>query len=417
MNAAQELAAQELAAQHLRAIRPGHSLPQAFYTDEAMFAADLEAVFATEWLFGCNAAEIKEPGAYVTLEIGRDSVIVVRGRDGDVRAFHNTCRHRGSRICDAAKGQASHLICPYHQWVYGLDGSLRTARQKPKDFDKSSRGLKPVHVAMVCGLVYISLADAPPALDDFRDAVTPYLAPHQPQRTKLAFETTIIEEANWKLVIDNNRECYHCAGNHPELMASLVEFALPDDPRGNARFQSLMTSAAAKWDAACLPHRPADGGNEFRCIRLPFHSGAVSFTQDGGPACKKLLGDLADPDLGSVRMFRAPNSWHHFLADHMIHFRVLPLAAGRTALRTTWFVHEDAVEGVDYEVERLTHVWLQTNDQDRMLCETNQLGVRSRAYEPGPFAPSEFMLADFAAWYAGKLRDFAGHAPHAIAAE
>src|SRR6185369_11732697 len=127
--------------------------------------------------------------------------------------------------------------------------------------------------------------------------------------------TTIIEEANWKLVIDNNRECYHCAGNHPELMASLVEFALPDDPRGNARFQSLMAGAAAKWDAHGLPHRPADGGNEFRCIRLPFHSGAVSFTEDGGPACKRLLGDLTDSDLGSVRMFRAPNSWHHFLAD------------------------------------------------------------------------------------------------------
>jgi Rieske 2Fe-2S family protein len=410
-------AAQEFATHHLRAIRPGHSLPQAFYVDEQMFAADLEAVFAAEWLFCCNAAELKEPGAYLTLEIGRDSIIVVRDRDGQIRAFHNTCRHRGSRICDAAKGQTSHLICPYHQWVYGLDGSLRTARQMPKDFDKTGRGLKPVHIAMVCGLVYVSLADDPPSLDRFCDAVTPYLTPHQPQRTKLAFETTIIEEANWKLVIDNNRECYHCAGNHPELMASLVEFALPDDPRGSARFQSLMAGAAAKWDAACLPHRPAEGGNEFRCIRLPFHSGAVSFTQDGGPACKKLLGDLIDPDLGSVRMFRAPNSWHHFLADHMIHFRVLPLSAGRTALRTTWFVHEDAVEGVDYDIERLTHVWQQTNDQDRRLTEINQRGVGSRAYEPGPFAPSEFMLADFAAWYAGKLRDYAGQAPHAIAAE
>jgi Rieske 2Fe-2S family protein len=398
--------------------RRGFSLPQAFYVDGDLFEADLEAVFETDWLFACNACEIPRPGDYLTLEIGANSVVVLRDRDGEVSAFHNTCRHRGSRICNTETGHANRLVCPYHQWVYELDGRLINARQMPAGFDKSGYGLKPVHVEVICGLVYVSIAAAPPSLDGYRAAITPYIAPHQPDRTKVAFTSTIVEEANWKLVIENNRECYHCAANHPELLVTLVEFALPDDAAANAAFKGLMERATTRWDAQGLPHRPAEGGIEFRCIRLPFNEGAVSFTRDGRPACNKLLGDLTDPELGSVRMFRVPNNWNHFLADHIIHFRVLPLAANRTAVRTTWLVHEDAVEGVDYDVERLTEVWLATNDQDRLLAERNHLGIRSAAYEPGPFAPSEFMLDNFSEWYAGKMAAYAGRpAPHLAAAE
>src|SRR5262249_27427931 len=166
----------------------------------------------------------------------------------------------------------------------------------------------------------------------------------------------------WKLVIENNRECYHCTGNHPELLVSLIEFALPDDPNGTARFRTLMDGATARWDKLGLPHKPADGGNEFRCIRLPFNENTLSFTMDGKPACNKLLADFTEPDLGSVRMFRVPNNWNHFLADHILHFRVIPLSANTTAVRTTWLVHEDAVEGVDYDIKRLTEVWTATND-------------------------------------------------------
>jgi len=106
----------EALAQH----RPGFSLPQALYVDDDMHRADLEAVFETDWLFACNVAEIKQPGDYITLEIGPNSVVVLRDRDGQVRAFHNTCRHRGSRICLEEKGRANRLGCPYHQWVYEL---------------------------------------------------------------------------------------------------------------------------------------------------------------------------------------------------------------------------------------------------------------------------------------------------------
>jgi Rieske 2Fe-2S family protein len=395
--------------------RAGYSLPQAFYVDEALFEADLEAVFATDWIFACNESEIRQPGDWITLELGRDSLIVLRDRDGEVRAFHNTCRHRGSRICLADKGHANRLVCPYHQWVYELDGRLRTARQMPKDFDRGPYGLKPVKAEVICGLVYVSLAEDPPSLARFRAGITPYIAPHQPERTKVAFEQITIEEANWKLVIENNRECYHCAANHPELLATFVEFPIPGE-RENPAQSALLERAAARWDGYGLPYRAANGGNEFRCIRLPFHEGAVSFTMDGKAASTKLLGDFTDPDLGSVRMFRAPNNWHHFLSDHILHARVLPISAGRTAVRTTWLVDEDAVEGVDYDVERLTEVWRATNEQDKELAENNHRGVASRAYEPGPYAPTEFMLNHFSEWYADKMTAFAGRPTPLLAA-
>lgn len=397
--------------------RDGFSLPQSFYVDPAMHEADIKAVFETDWLFACNVCEIKRPGDFLTLEVGPNPVVILRDRDGEVRAFHNTCRHRGSRICGKEKGRATRLVCPYHQWVYELDGTLLNARQMPPDFDRSRYGLKPVHVVVICGMVYICLAETPPDISRFRAAVTPYIKPHMPDRTKVAFEMTLIEEANWKLVIENNRECYHCAGNHPELLVTLVEFVLPDDEQGR-KFQNLLARKTSRWDDLGLPHEPADGGQEFRCIRLPFHEGMLSFTMDGGPACNKLLGDFTEPDLGSVRMFRVPNNWNHFLSDHIIHFRILPLSQDRTALRTTWLVHEDAVEGVDYDVERLTQVWIATNAEDAELAAVNHRGIRSMAYEPGPYAPSEFMIRNFLGWYAAKMENFANPpAPMQVAAE
>ena len=404
-------------AQLLQDRKPGHSLPRDFYVDEEIFRADMKAVFETDWLFACNLAEIPRPGDYVTLQIGDNPIVVLRNRDGAVAAFHNTCRHRGSLICQKEQGRANRLVCPYHQWVYELDGRLINARQMPEGFDKAAHGLAPVHVEVICGMVYVCIADQPPSLAAFRAGVTPYIEPHRPDRTKVAFSTTIVEEANWKLVIENNRECYHCAGNHPELLVTLVEFALPDDPLVAAQFQGLMGRSTDRWDRLGLPHKPADGGLEFRCIRLPFNENCLSFTMDGGLACNKLLADFTEPDLGSVRMFRVPNNWNHFLSDHIIHFRVLPLSANRTAVRTTWLVHEDAVEGVDYDIQRLTEVWTATNDEDRILAENNHRGILSRAYKPGPYATSEFMLRNFSDWYAGKMADHIGGPAARMAAE
>lgn len=381
----------------------GKSLPGPLYTSHAAYEHDIETIFRAEWLFACSVVDLKAPGDFQTVEIGQDSVIVLADSEGAIRAYHNTCRHRGSRICEG-HGSAARLVCPYHQWTYGLDGQLLYARQMGADFKPEDHALAPVHVQVICGMVYICLTDTPPDLDAFRKAVTPFIAPHQPWRTKIAHRSRIVENANWKLVIENNRECYHCAGNHPELLASLVEFPLPGDPDGGTEFEALMSEKQGRWDALGLPHAPVPRNAEFRCIRLPFDHGAISMTLDGGLACSVLLGDLTEPDLGSVRMFHVPNNWNHFLADHILQFRIMPLGPDQTEVITTWLVHEDAVEGRDYDLTRLTEVWETTNAQDQALAERNHRGVLSSAYRPGPYSASEFMCSDFVDWYCTRAK-------------
>ena len=385
--------------QALNNTKEGYALTRPFYNDDAIYQAELEAIFYKEWLFAVNECELPEAGDYVTLTIADTPIVIIRDDGNVIRAFHNSCRHRGSRLCNKDSGNTARLVCPYHQWTYDLEGTLLATRYMGEAFKQEDFPLKKVHLENLNGLLYLCLADKAPDFERYRQTVSPYIAPHQPAKTKVVFESTIIEDANWKLVIENNRECYHCTAAHPELLVSLIEMALPDDARNGVEFD-IMQKKAQDWDALDLPHAPVDGGLEFRCIRLPFRAGVKSMTLDGELGCKKLLGDFIEEDLGSVRMFRIPNNWHHFLADHILHFRVLPLGPHKTEVRTTWLVHEDALEGWDYEPERLAEVWQATNDQDRQLAEENQRGVRSIGFEPGPYSEvAEFMAINFINWY------------------
>ena len=142
----------------------------------------------------------------------------------------------------------------------------------------------------------------------------------------------------------------------------------------------------------------------FRTQRLPLDRAGESQTMTGKSASKKLLGQFNQADLGALSFWTQPNSWHHFMADHIVTFTVLPISAEKTRVRTTWLVHKDAVEGVDYNIADLTAVWVATNAQDRMLCEQSQKGIRSGAYEPGPYSPfTEGLVDKFCNWYTGRL--------------
>ena len=147
---------------------PGWSLPQAAYTDADVFAADLDRVFAAHWLFAGHTGELDATGRYLTVDVGRDRVIVVRGEDGVLHAHHDVCAHRGSRVTSEPRGQVKAFVCPYHQWVYALDGSLRAARLMGDCFATASHRLAPVAVREVAGLVFVCLADEPPGLRRLR---------------------------------------------------------------------------------------------------------------------------------------------------------------------------------------------------------------------------------------------------------
>lgn len=395
---------------------PAYALEQAFYTDPEIFQNDLETIHYRDWLFAIPACELVKAGDYVTYDVGAYRVIIVRGADNQIRAFHNTCRHRGSVICKASKGNAPKLVCPYHQWTYELDGSLLWARDMGADFDPKQHGLMTVHCRELAGLVYICLADDAPDFDTFASIARSYLEPHDLGNAKVAFESSIIENGNWKLVWENNRECYHCGGNHPALCRTF-----PDDPtvtgiEGGALPAHLQTHFD-RCEAAGLPSQfylHEDG--QYRLARMPLKEGAQSYTMDGKSAVRRWLGRSPFADAGSLLKFHYPTTWNHFLADHSIVFRVTPISPKETQVTTKWLVHKDAVEGVDYDLKRLTEVWVATNDEDRQVVEDNQQGINSPAYVPGPYsAVQESGVLQFVDWYCATLTRRL--TPDAVAAE
>lgn len=404
------VAARESTANMLQTREHTFSLPQPFYNDARLFAIDMQEVFEKEWLFAGMTCEIPTKGNFMTLDIGDNPVVIVRGGEGTIHAFHNVCRHRGSRLCVKDKGKVAKLVCPYHQWTYELDGRLLFAgSDMGTDFNLDQFGLKPVSVCTAGGFIFINLSDNPPPMDDFLETLGHYLEPYQMDNVKVATESSIVEQANWKLVIENNRECYHCNGAHPELLNSLQEFDDTDDPRATPAYKELVACKQADWDEAKVPYQLKRFGKRNRLTRTPLLDGIVSMTMDGKPGCKKLMGRLPNADMGSLRILHLPNSWNHFMGDHAVVFRVLPLGPQQTVVTTKWLVHKDAVEGIDYDPEQLRRVWDATNDQDRQLAEENQRGINSKAYQPGPYSETyEFGVIDFVDWYANRVLENLG---------
>lgn len=385
----------------IRNRREGYSLDQAFYIDQDYYKLDLETVWYRDWLFVGHDCEIPRAGNFFTLQVGDYPVVITRDRQGTIRALHNSCRHRGSRVCSQHKGVSAKLVCPYHQWTYELDGTLLFARHMAEDFDKSQHSLKKVHCETVGGYIFICLADEAPDFAPYRELAEPYLVRHRLGETKVAFESTIVEKGNWKLVWENNRECYHCAANHPELCRTYPEAPSSTGVQG-AKDDPVIAGHWAKCEAAGLPSefRMSPSG-QFRLARMPLIQDAESYTMSGARAVRRpLSADVCESHIGTLLMFHYPSTWNHVLADHAITFRVLPLGPELTQVTTKWLVNKDAVEGIDYSLDELTHVWTETNDQDRQIVEENAFGIRSPAYEPGPYSPEdEGGVMQFVEWY------------------
>ncbi|MEJ1161228.1 aromatic ring-hydroxylating oxygenase subunit alpha [Prosthecomicrobium sp. N25] len=402
--------------------RPGHTLAAPFYQAREIFDLDLDVIFSRHWIFAGVEAEVPEAGDYARLDLGANSIVIVRGDDDEVRAFHNVCRHRGARIVTEEKGCVGKLVCPYHQWTYELTGELIHASHMGDGFDPSCHGLKPVHLRSIGGLLFICLAAEPPAdIEDAAAVLEPRLAPFDLRNAKVAFQADLIEEGNWKLTMENNRECYHCAGNHPELGLSFNKYAVgfvpdADDEAGKAEaaaYEASVVRQVADWEARGFPSGPVERlsgcATGFRTERIVLDGAGESQTLDTKVACRRLLGTVTERRLGGLHIWTQPNSWHHVMSDHAVTFCAIPLDPEHTLVRTRWLVHKDAVEGVDYDLARLTEVWTATNGQDAALVELAQKGVRSLAYEPGPYSPlTEGLVDQFATWYVERLRAHLG---------
>lgn len=397
--------------------QPGHGLPGDLYGRQDVFATDLEIFYNRHWIVVGVTADIPEPGDVSTLDIGKASIILVRDDNEQIRAFRNVCRHRGARLKEAGKSTVGMLVCPYHQWTYDLDGQLKHAAHMGKDFDASCHSLLPVAVRVVGAHILVCLSeDSPQDIDMLIAEMTARFAPYALQHSKIAHESEIIENGNWKLVIENNRECYHCAAGHPELTASFLpeDFGVCTDGMSAESLQALANyqekNAAARQDwesqghlCAAVEHLEEDNTTQFRSQRLVIANHGESQTLTTRVACTRLLGDLHRRDLGDVH-FWTHNSWTHVMSDHAVVSYLIPLGPDQTLVRTKWLVHAEAVEGVDYDLETLIEVWQATNLQDARLVALTHRGTQDPAYVPGPFSTfTETYVEQFTRWYAARL--------------
>ncbi len=383
--------------------RANHTLPQPLYISQDAFDFDMTAIYGQSWLMAGMACELPKAGSYVAMMVGKWPVIITRDRHGEFRAFHNSCRHRGSMICAPGSGTAPKLVCPYHRWTYDLDGSLFAAGRMPDDFEKSEHGLKPVAIECRAGAIFICLSETPPPFDDFGDTLATFSAPHHFEDAKLAHQSVLVEHANWKLVMENARECYHCATGHPELAKT---FPVGMSKHFDAHEDARASAFAATMDGIEFPHTPIEG-DWWQVARFALNEGCVSISADGQPLVKKLMCSANGGDIGSMRWAIDPHLFAHATADYVFMFSAMPVGPTETHVFSKWFVHKDAVEGVDYDVAALTDLWTKTNAQDKDLAENNHAGVNSPGYTPGPYSQDAEMLAQrFTDWYCDKSRAY-----------
>jgi phenylpropionate dioxygenase-like ring-hydroxylating dioxygenase large terminal subunit len=335
------------------------------YTSADVFETEAQRIFLRQWTFVAHESQVADPGGYVTDEIAGESFILVRDENGALHALLNTCRHRGHRLCDDEGGSARRFVCPYHQWTYHLDGRLSHVPAAPDQLALAEWGLHRGHVEVWHGLVFVSLSEsAPPPLTPSLDAFGSDMTRARPERLKEAFRESYAIAANWKIVLENYLECYHCRSNHPELCSAMALDA--------------MYATTDEWSGEYL------GG------ATPLKPGHLTMSIDGALVAPPLSDEVmpdgsipGDSGFGIVPMLTRLICH----ADHMVVHLLRPIDIGHTKWETRWFVSDTAVEGVDYDVDELTQVWRATNRQDISLCESAARGIRSRRFVPGPLHP------------------------------
>jgi phenylpropionate dioxygenase-like ring-hydroxylating dioxygenase large terminal subunit len=366
------------------------TLPGPSYTDCAVFEREQARIFETHWVAAARAAEIDGPGSFRTVDVGRENVLLVRGRDRTLRAFLNVCRHRGARVCVERSGTGQRkLQCGYHAWTYGLDGALVAAPNltRMEDVDRSRFGLVPVHLREWLGYAWVCLADEPPSFDDtVIGAVAERLGAAEVidrwhiDRLDVGRRVTYEVKANWKLIVENFMECYHCATIHPELTEVLPELA---------------DGYAAQY---YVGYGPMFGEN------------VQGFTVDGGEGVSTIPGVDTEHDRKYYAITINPQVFINLVPDHVIFHRMYPAAVDRTVVECDWLYLPEVV-GSGKDLSRSVELFHRVNEQDFAAAERCQLAAASRAYATGGvLVPSEHHIGVFHEWVLRQLDPHLGHA-------
>ncbi|WP_156365353.1 aromatic ring-hydroxylating oxygenase subunit alpha [Sciscionella sediminilitoris] len=357
---------------------PGYS-----YTESETFALEQARIFEQYWFCAIRSADLPNPGSFRNVQVGRESVLVVRGRDKKLRAFLNVCRHRGAKLCTEESGEVRRsLQCPYHAWTYGLDGKLVAAPNLSSmaDIDRTEFGLIGVHLQEWLGYAWVCLADEPPS---FSETVMGAVAERMGDEN--AVEEWHIEDlalgkritydvaANWKLIIENFMECYHCATIHPELTEVLPEFA----------------------DGYAAQYYVGHGAE--------FGAEVGGFTVDGSEGFDRLTDVGEDHDRRYYAITVNPQVFLNLVPDHVILHRMFPVSVNRTIVECDWLYDRSVVDsGADLSASfELFH---RVNQQDFDACERCQPTMSSRAYgNGGVLVPSEHHIGAFHEWVSKQL--------------
>jgi Rieske 2Fe-2S family protein len=388
--------------------RSGYSLDQRFYCDDEVFAADMREVVMRKWIVAGHIDRVRRKGDYFLFKVGKESIIIVRSDAQTVSAFYNVCRHRGSVICTEPEGRVTRLTCPYHAWSYGLDGALLAARLMPEDFSKEDNALQRCHVRVFHGFIFINLSEGEPVDFDatFAD-LSPYLNFHGFADAKIAHAQSYPTAANWKLVVENFVECYHCAPAHPEFCSmhppqALIAFgAGPSSGPVDAVNEYLPVLEAWERRAAALgrPIGTVDDAADSSHLRLllqrTIRDGYDSETQDGRPAAP-LMGKRVDFDQGRMYLSFSPFTQLVATNDFAVLFQFTPRSTLSTDVDLFWLVDGSATH---VDVPKMIWGWDQTTKQDKVITENNQAGIESTRYRPGRYSEHERRVVTFQHWY------------------
>jgi glycine betaine catabolism A len=356
-------------------ITPGAKpLEREYYASEQVFRNELERIFFDQWICIGRSEQIANPGDYFLYSIGNENLIIVRDRQGIARAHYNVCRHRGTRMCDVERGQFSETImCPYHAWTFGLDGRLLAARlmQDTPGFEKADYPLFSAALVEWDGFLMLNMSNTP---EPFESAYEPLIGKWNDWRIadlKVGGRIEYTVKANWKLLIENYSECYHCPLIHPAL-------------------------------TAISP--PTSGRNDL--MEGPFLGGYMDLEEDahsmtiGGQTARPAIRTLPASEHTHVYYYSLfPNTLLSLHPDYVMVHTMRPLSPGETHVICEWLFEPEAMAKPGFDPSDAVGFWDMTNREDWRACELSQAGIQSRAYVPGPYAQAEGLLWAFDRYY------------------
>jgi Rieske 2Fe-2S family protein len=346
------------------------TLSQRYFVSPEIFAEEQKKIFSAQWVLVGHQNQIAKAGDYFISEIAGENLIVVRDQRSTIRGFYNVCRHRGTRLREDQRGNASVIQCPYHAWTYALDGRLLGAPHMDdvSGFDKADYSLHPVHLGLWEGFIFVNLADSPTPLDKWFAPLEKKFSHWNLPKLRSAKRIDYDVQANWKLMFENYSECYHCPGVHPQL-------------------QKVSPYDSAEND---LTEGPFLGG--FMKINP-----GKSLTMSGN-ACAAFVGKIEN--LQQVFYYSIfPNMLLSLHPEHVMVHQLWPQSPERTLIVCDWLFHPDSFDRKDFKPEDAIEFWDMTNKQDWHVCELSQQGIVSRAYEPGPYSPRESIPAAWDRYY------------------